>query len=125
MFPQTDRDNPVSDPEASQCFADSATIIGLVEINDPRNSITRETIDKFIRDADVGVGITDISSDTGSIHTIHTGIDHGLNRILKLDINGGGSQYGTGGGSEETYYNANLVANGASTTGSNATAKVW
>ena len=40
MFPQTDRDNPVSDPEASQCFADSETI-GLVEINDPRNSITK------------------------------------------------------------------------------------
>ena len=125
MFPQTDRDNPVSDPESSQCFADSATI-GLVEINDPRKSITKETIDKFIRDADVGVGITDIISDasTGTGHTIHTTIDHGLNRILKLNINGGGTQYGTGGGSEETYYNANLVSIGTSTTGSNATAKV-
>ena len=125
MFPQTDRDNPISDPESSQCFADSATI-GLVEINDPRKSITKETIDKFIRDADVGVGITDIISDasTGTGHTIHTTIDHGLNRILKLNINGGGTQYGTGGGSEETYYNANLVSIGTSTTGSNATAKV-
>ena len=123
MFPQTDRDNPISDPAASQCFADSDTI-GLVDVNDPRNSITRETIDKFVVDADVGVGITDISSDTGSIHTIHTAIDHGLNRILKLNINSGGSQYGTGGGSVETYYNANLVSIGASTTGSNATAKV-
>ena len=125
MFPQTDRDNPVSDPESSQCFADSATI-GLVEINDPRKSVTKETFDKFIRDADVGVGITDIISDasTGTGHTIHTTIDHGLNRILKLNINGGGTQYGTGGGSEETYYNANLVSIGTSTTGSNATAKV-
>ena len=124
MFPQIDRDNPISDPEASQCFADSATI-GLVEINDPRNSITRETINKFVRDADVGVGITDIASSTGTAHTIHTNIDHGLNRIVKLKINGtGGSDYGTGGGSVETYYNANLVSIGASTTGSNATAKV-
>jgi hypothetical protein len=123
MFPQTDRDNPTSDPEASQCFADSDTI-GLVEINDPRKSVTRETIDKFIKDTDIGVGITDIQSLTGSAHTIHTTIDHGLNRILKLSINGGGTQYGTGGGSEETYYNANLVSIGASTTGSNATAKV-
>ena len=72
MFPQTDRDNPVSDPESSQCFADSETI-GLVEVNDPRKSITRETIDKFIKDADVGVGITDIGSSTGTAHTIHTG----------------------------------------------------
>ena len=123
MFPQTDRDNPVSDPEASQCFADSATI-GLVEINDPRKSVTRETIDKFVRDADVGIGITDIDSLTGTAHTIHTTIDHGLNRIIKLNINGGGSDYGTGGGSEETYYNANLVSIGTSITGSNATAKV-
>jgi len=123
MFPQTDRDNPSSDPEASQCFADSDTI-GLVEINDPRKSVTRETIDKFVKDADIGVGITDIQSLTGSAHTIHTTIDHGLNRILNLSINSGGTQYGTGGGSEETYYNANLVSIGASTTGSNATAKV-
>ena len=124
MFPQTDRDNPVSDPESSQCFADSETI-GLVEVNDPRKSITRETIDKFVKDADVGVGITDIGSSAGTAHTIHTNIDHGLNRIVKLKINGtGGSDYGTGGGSVETYYNANLVSIGASTTGSNATAKV-
>ena len=124
MFPQTDRDNPVSDPESSQCFADSETI-GLVEVNDPRKSITKETIDKFIKDADVGVGITDIGSSAGTAHTIHTNIDHGLNRVVKLKINGtGGSDYGTGGGSVETYYNANLVSIGASTTGSNATAKV-
>ena len=31
MFPQTDRDNPISDPDSSQCFADTDTI-GLVEI---------------------------------------------------------------------------------------------
>ena len=124
MFPQTDRDNPVSDPESSQCFADSATI-GLVEINDPRKSVTRETIDKFVRDADVGVSITNIQSLTGTAHTIYTNIDHGLNRAIRVKINGsGGSQYGTGGGSVETYYNASLVSIGASTTGSNATAKV-
>ena len=123
MFPQTDRDNPISDPDSSQCFADTDTI-GLVDINDPRNSITRETIDKFIKDADVGVGLTDISSTNGNSHVIHTTIDHGFNRILKLNINSGGTQYGTGGGSVETYYNANLVSIGSSTTGSNATAKV-
>ena len=123
MFPQTDRDNPLSDPKSSQCFADSQTI-GLVEINDPRNSVTRETIDKLVKDADIGVGITDIQSLTGTAHTIHTTIDHGLNRILKVDINSGGADYGTGGGSVETYYNANLVSIGSSTTGSNATAKV-
>ena len=123
MFPQTDRDNPISDPEESKCFADSDTI-GLVDINDPRKSITKETINKLITDADVGVGITDISSTTGIAHTIHTNIDHGLNRVIKLNIISGGTNYGTGGGSEETYYNARLTSIGSSVTGQHATAKV-
>ena len=68
--------------------------------------------------------ITDITSLQDCPYDSHN-IDHGLNRIVKLKINGtGGSDYGTGGGSVETYYNANLVSIGASTTGSNATAKV-
>jgi hypothetical protein len=123
MFPQTDRDNPISDPEESVCFADSDTI-GLVDINDPRKSITKETINKFITDADVGVGIVDISSVTGTAHTIHTNIDHGLNRVIKLKVVSGGTNYGTGGGSEETYYNARLTSIGSSVTGQHATAKV-
>ena len=123
MFPQTDRDNPISDPEESKCFADSDTI-GLVDINDPRKSITKETINKLITDADVGVGITDISSVTGTAHTIHTNIDHGLNRVIKLKVVSGGTNYGTGGGSEETYYNARLTSIGSSVTGQHATAKV-
>ncbi len=123
MFPQTDRDNPISDPEESACFADSDTI-GLVEINDPRKSITKETINKLITDTDVGVGITDISSNTGTAHTIHTNIDHGLNRVIKLKVVSGGTNYGTGGGSEESYYNARLTSIGSSVTGQHATAKV-
>ncbi len=123
MFPQTDRDNPISDPEESVCFADSDTI-GLVDINDPRKSITKETINKLITDADVGVGITDVSSITGTAHTIHTNIDHGLNRVIKLKVVSGGTNYGTGGGSEETYYNARLTSIGSSVTGQHATAKV-
>ena len=54
LFPQTDRDNPTSDPEESQCFADPNTI-GLVDINDPRNSVTRETLNKYLDDFKVGV----------------------------------------------------------------------
>jgi len=123
MFPQTDRDNPISDPKESVCFADSDTI-GLVDVNDPRNSITKETFNKFITDADVGVGITNVSSVTGTAHTIHTNIDHGLNRVIKLKVVSGGTDYGTGGGSEETYYNASLASIGSSITGQHATAKV-
>ena len=123
MFPQIDRDNPASDPEASKCFADSRTI-GLVQINDPKNSITRETVDKLIQDVSIGVGITDIRSTSGVAHTIYTNIDHGLNRVTKLSIVDAGSEYGTNSGSEEKYYNARLISIGSSITGQNATAKV-
>ena len=126
LFPQIDRDNPNPDPEASKSFVDS-NIIGLVDVNDPKNSITKETFDKFVDDTSIGIGITNIASSTGTAHTVYTSIDHGLNRIIKLSIDSGGSQYGTGGGSQEIYYGAQLVnhvGTGVTDTGFNATAKV-
>ena len=123
LFPQTDRDNPTSDPEESKCFADPNTI-GLVNINDPKNSLTKETLNRYIEDFKVGFGLTDITSASGTAHTIHSDVDHGLNRVIKLNVVSGGANYGTGGGTEETYYNAKLVSIGSSTTGKHATAKV-
>ena len=123
LFPQTDRDNPTSDPEESKCFADPNTI-GLVNINDPKNSLTKETLHRYIDDFKVGFGLTDISSASGTEHTIHSDVDHGLNRVIKLNVVSGGANYGTGGGTEETYYNAKLVSIGSSITGKHATAKV-
>ena len=123
LFPQTDRDNPTSDPEESKCFADPNTI-GLVNINDPKNSVTKETLNRYIDDFKVGFGLTDISSASGTAHTIHSDFDHGLNRVIKLNVVSGGTNYGTGGGTEETYYNAKLISIGSSTTGKHATAKV-
>ena len=57
LYPQTQRDNPTSDPDESRCFANSS-LIGKVDINDVRNSITKETVNRYLRDTDVGVGIT-------------------------------------------------------------------
>ena len=121
LFPQTSRDNPVSDPEAASCFA-ASNLIGLVETNDPRNSITRETLDKFNDDKAIGVGITDVFSVTGAAHTIHTEYDHGLNRVTQLSIVDGGAGYGSGTAGD--VYNAQLVSIGSSTTGKHATAKL-
>ena len=121
LFPQTSRDTVVSDPEASKCFAQSS-LIGLVDINDPRNSITKETVDKINEDKGIGIGITDIFSATGAAHTIHTGYDHGLNRITQLSIVDGGAGYGSGTAGD--IYNARLVSIGSSTTGKHATAKL-
>ena len=121
LFPQTSRDNPVSDPESASCFATS-NLIGLVETNDPRNSITKETVDRFNSDKTIGIGITDVFSVTGTAHTIHTSYDHGLNRVTKLSIVDGGAGYGSG--TEGDIYNAKLISIGSSTTGKHATAKL-
>jgi hypothetical protein len=121
LYPQINRDNPVSDPNESKSFASSA-LIGEVVVNDVRNSITKETISKVLSDTDVGIGITNIISGTASTHTVYTSIDHGLNRITKVNIVYGGVGYG--GGSGGTYYNAKLVGFAGSTTGQHATARV-
>ena len=121
LFPQTSRDNPVSDPESSSCFS-ASNLIGLVETNDPRNSVTKETIDKINDDKAIGVGITDVFSVTGTAHTIHTSYDHGLNRVTNLSIVSGGTGYGSGTAGD--IYDAKLISIGSSVTGKHATAKL-
>tara|TARA_Y100001970_G_scaffold285277_1_gene404497 strand:- start:3261 stop:9197 length:5937 start_codon:yes stop_codon:yes gene_type:complete len=121
LYPQTQRDNPISDPDAAQCFAKSSNI-GEILINDVRNSITKETANKWVADTDIGIGITEIRSYTGTAHTITTLYDHGFNRITSLSIVDGGSDYGTG--SAGDLYNAKLVPYPDKVTGKHATAKI-
>ena len=126
FYPQTNRDNPVSDANAARSHALSSPI-GEVTINDPQNSLTKETeyakITEF-GDA-IGLGITNIQSNAaGTAHTIFTTIDHGLNRIVSVSIASSGANYGVGSGITETYYNARLVGFAGSTVGKNATARV-
>jgi len=159
LYPQVNRDNPVADADPATSHALSKTI-GETTINDVRDSLTKETINKFILDQGVGVGVTDIKSAAGvhtvgyafstatfnyplsKQHTIFTSVDHGFNGISSVSIASSGGGYGTGGSSDEVYYNAKLVSsadlafptvnsNGnenavgvGSTTGVNATAKV-
>ena len=121
LYPQVSRDNPVSDPDEAKSFASSA-LIGEVVVDDVRKSITKETITKVLSDTDVGVGLTNIVSSNATSHTIHTSIDHGLNRITKLNTVYAGVGYGNG--ATESFYNARLVGFAGSTTGYNATAKI-
>jgi hypothetical protein len=121
LYPQVNRDNPTSDPDEAKSFATSS-LIGEVVVDDVRKSITKETISKVLSDTDVGVGITNIVSSNETTHTVHTSIDHGLNRITKLDIVYAGVGYGSG--ATESFYNARLVGFAGSTTGYNATVKV-
>ena len=124
IFPQTNRDNSVSDPEETASFA-VPNLIGKVVVNDVQKSVTKETLTKFNRDVDTGITLNNIvSSTTGIAHTLHSSVDHGLNKATLVSIAFSGAGYGIGSAVEETYYNANLVSIGASVTGVNATAKV-
>ena len=121
LYPQIDRDNPNVDPEEAFSFA-SSSLIGEVVINDVRKSITKETISKVMRDADVGFALTNIYSNSSTSHTIYSSIDHGLNRIVNVSIANSGAGYGSGAGGE--LFNARLVGIGTSVTGHHATAKL-
>ena len=122
LFPQTDRDTVNSDPDSAISFADSADI-GKTDVDDVRKSVTRETLDKFIKDVDVGIGLTNvITAVGGTSHRFNTSIDHGLNRLVSVSIASSGAGYGTG--VDANYYNAKLISIGNSTTGQHATAKV-
>ena len=121
LFPQINRDNPEADPEETQCFA-SSSLIGEVVVNDVRNSLTKETINKVFADSDIGIGLTDIRSSSSTSHNIRTELDHGLNRITTVSITNAGAGYGSG--TPGDYYNASLVGFAGSTVGEHATARV-
>jgi len=117
LYPQTNRDNIDSDPEAAKCFAVSGEI-GKVVINDPQKSLSRQTIQDQFLDLNVGLGITDVISGSGTTHIIHTTLDHGFSGITSVGIQTGGAGYDVG-----TYYNARLTSLNSGL-GVNATAVV-
>jgi hypothetical protein len=126
LYPQFDRDNVNFDPPASHCSA-LATPIGRVVIDNPESSITKETLFKKVNDFNVGFALTDISSDVEINpvnHVFYTNVDHGLNRIIEVEIADAGLNYGSGIGITEFLYNARLVSVGDSVTGDYATAHI-
>ena len=64
LYPQVNRDNPVADPNAARSHALSRTI-GETAISDVRNSLTKETLNKFLFDQNVGLAVTDIITTPG------------------------------------------------------------
>ena len=125
LYPQLNRDNTTSDPKSATSFA-LPTTIGQVVVDEPQKSITRETLDKALTDFRVGFALTDVISTgaAGTVHTLYSNIDHGLNPAATLNIVNPGTGYGVGSGNTEYYYNARLVGYAGSTTGLNATARV-
>ena len=87
MYPQIDRDNPNSDPEFARSFA-VPDDIGDVLTSNLKKSVTKESVIRYGRDSQIGLGITDIVTDivTGTSHTIHTDRDHGLFGIKAVGL---------------------------------------
>ena len=124
LYPQKNKDTPVSDPRASVSHA-LDTPIGQVIVDEAQHSITKETIGKYLPDFGVGIGITNIESSlTGTAHTFYTDVDHGFSGATRISVQSSGSGYGFGSGGNETLYNAKLVPSGINTTGYYATAKI-
>tara|TARA_B100001059_G_scaffold185038_1_gene186722 strand:- start:499 stop:6384 length:5886 start_codon:yes stop_codon:yes gene_type:complete len=109
LFPQYDRDNPNSNPDSAIAYA-SSKVLGNVEIDDPKHSLTRFVASQGQADLAVGFGVTDIvSNSAGTAHTIFTKTEHGFNRITNVSITVAGSGYGNNTGGVESLYNATLT----------------
>ena len=97
LYPQVDRDNYNSDPTATATFADLKTI-GKVITNDKKNSITKEALNYFIKNTQVGFEIAGATlSGIGSTTiTLTTNVEHKLNSILTTSAVSGSSGLPTG-----------------------------
>ena len=86
--PKADLDNPNDDPNAAKSYA-LRDDIGIVQSNDPANSISREGIHSFLEKTNIGIGITGAIT-SGSNMFVDAGVEHGFNSILSVtDLNGG------------------------------------
>jgi hypothetical protein len=101
LYPQLSRDNTVSDPKQTVCFADH-NLIGNVVVDNPQHSIAKEAVNKFNIDLNVGIAITSITTfEDGNYrtHIINTSSEHNLSGITSVSLVSAGSSYIAG-----TYY---------------------
>ena len=114
LYPQQDKDNPNDNPGASSSYA-SRSPLGEVTTSDLRNSLTRESADKFIKDLYIGNAISGVTTSfsgggiTGTA-TLTFARNHNLSGIVTATIASGGSGYTNG-----TYQNVKLYNNGTTT----------
>ena len=101
LYPQVDRDNYNSDPQASTSFAD-LNVIGKVITNEKTKSLTKESLSYFIQNNNVGFNIDSITlSGAGNTTlTLQSNVEHKLNSIKTISLTSGGS------GHSGSYYGA-------------------
>ena len=118
IVPSEDVDNRNYDPKAAVSYA-VRDEIGKVETNDPERSITKESLNSFLRETGSVKSIDTTSTSSGTL-TINSVVDHGFNSIVGIQSITGGAQYGTNSGNAEFYFNVRLEGG----TGEGATADV-
>ncbi len=117
LYPQNDRDNPNDNPNSSATYAKRFPI-GDVLTNDLKKSVTRESVDKFLKDFGVGLKIQTVSSTSTSV-TLTFDREHGLNGIVSCTIGSNGTGHTSG-----TFYNVRLFNNAPLSSWNGAYAKV-
>ena len=79
LYPTVDKDNLDVDPIQSISKA-SNEFLGKVHVNNPLNSITKESTLEFIKDINIGFGVTGaIQTGSAGVSTIFTKSNHNLN----------------------------------------------
>ena len=119
LYPTVDKDNLDVDPIQSISRASNESL-GKVHVNNPLNSITKESTLEFIKDINIGFGVTGAVSNSVGLTTIFTKSNHNLNSITGVDF------FGTGyaSGITTTLYNVSLLTEQSGLTGQDATANV-
>jgi hypothetical protein len=117
LFPQQDPDNPNDSPQSARTYAKRAPL-GDVITNDLKRSITKETIDYFLQDFGIGIGVSLTATQAG-ICTVTLTKEHTFAGIVTYSSLAGGS-----GKKDGTYYNVKLYNNSALNSWDGATAKV-
>ena len=121
LYPQQDLDNLRDNPPASVTFANRAPL-GKTTIDEPQNSITRESIDRGVRSTNRNQIASHVDGAIGAGGTYTTTVtferDHIFNGVYSYTAIFGGSGYADG-----EYYNVKLFSN-AGTLWKGATANV-
>ena len=120
LFPEYDRDNVDANPPSAVSHAKRFPI-GDVVTNDLKKSITRETINQFLKNVDGSIGITSVTNNNTNA-VINLDEEHGLQSLKYISALNGGSGHTDG-----TYHNIKLFNSNASpstATWDGATAKV-
>ena len=105
LYPQIDRDNVNDNPLASRSFA-SRSPLGKVVTSDLQKSLTKESLDKFIRRHVGGLDVDSFDNLT-NIVTFSSDTPHNLSGVTKITVSSGQEASGTTIGK---LYNVELTA---------------